>query len=88
MDASKYDIKRLDHLGIVADYCKEIGLKEFVDMHFFRESHNSHITNGVTPHVIPREQRGISLLLHGLEHIDRYKSSQSGFNVLYKCIIY
>ena len=25
MDASKYDVKRIDHLGLVAGFCKEIG---------------------------------------------------------------
>jgi hypothetical protein len=28
MDKSKYDAKRLDHLGLVAGFCKEIGLNE------------------------------------------------------------
>lgn len=46
MNASKYDVKRLDHLGLIAGFCKEIGLNEWVDTHFPKESHNSHITNG------------------------------------------
>jgi len=62
MDASKYDIKRLDHLGIVAGFCKEIGLNEWVDTHFPKESHNSHITNG---------QLFVAMLLNGLGFVSR-----------------
>jgi len=40
MNASKYDVKRLDHLGMIAGFCKEIGLNEWVDTHFPKESHN------------------------------------------------
>jgi transposase len=38
MDASKYDVKRLDHLGLVAGFCKEIGLSEWVDTHFIGDA--------------------------------------------------
>lgn len=31
MDATTYDVKRLDHLGLVAGFCKEIGLAEWVN---------------------------------------------------------
>lgn len=34
MNASKCDVKRLDHLGMTAGFCKEIGLNEWVDTHF------------------------------------------------------
>ena len=62
MDASKYDVKRLDHLGLVAGFCKEIGLAEWVDTHFPKESHNSHITNG---------QLFVAMLLNGLGFVSR-----------------
>jgi transposase len=62
MDASKYDVKRLDHLGLVAGFCKEIGLVEWVDAHFPKESHNSHITNG---------QLFVAMLLNGLGFVSR-----------------
>ena len=62
MDVSKYDVKRLDHLGLVAGFCKEIGLAEWVDTHFPKESHNSHITNG---------QLFVAMLLNGLGFVSR-----------------
>ncbi len=62
MSASKYDVKRLDHLGMIAGFCKEIGLNEWIDAHFPKESHNSHITNG---------QLFIAMLLNGLGFVSR-----------------
>ena len=62
MDASKYDVKRLDHLGLVTGFCKEIGLSEWVDAHLPKESHNSHITNG---------QLFVAMLLNGLGFVSR-----------------
>lgn len=62
MDASKYDVKRLDHLGLVAGFCKEIGLIEWVNTHFPKESHNSHISNG---------QLFVAMLLNGLGFVSR-----------------
>ena len=62
MDASKYDVKRLDHLGLVAGFCKEIGLSEWIDAHFPKESHNSHINNG---------QLFVAMLLNGLGFVSR-----------------
>ena len=62
MDSSKYDVKRLDHLGLVAGFCKEIGLNEWVDSYFPKESHHSHITNG---------QLFVAMLLNGLGFVSR-----------------
>jgi transposase len=62
MDASKYDIKRLDHLGLVAGFCKEIGLEEWVNTHFPKDSHNSHMSNG---------QLFVAMLLNGLGFVSR-----------------
>jgi transposase len=62
MNASKYDVKRLDHLGMIAGFCKEIGLNEWVNTHFPKESHNSHITNG---------QLFIAMILNGLGFVSR-----------------
>jgi transposase len=62
MDASKYDVKRIDHLGLIAGFCKEMGLSEWVDSHFPKESHNSHISNG---------QLFVSMLLNGLGFVSR-----------------
>jgi hypothetical protein len=44
MDSSKYDVKRLDHLGLVAGFCKEIGLTEWVDT-YFRDDTTDHFSN-------------------------------------------
>ncbi len=30
MEETNYDVKRLDHLGLVACFCKEVGLEELV----------------------------------------------------------
>jgi len=62
MDASKYDVKRLDQLGLVAGFCKEIGLSEWIDSHFPKESHNSYINNG---------QLFVAMLLNGLGFVSR-----------------
>ena len=31
MDTTEYDVKRLDHLGLVAGFCKEAGLADDID---------------------------------------------------------
>jgi len=62
MDASKYDFKRLDHLGLIAGFCKEIGLVEWVNARFPKESHNTHISNG---------QLFLAMLLNGLGFVSR-----------------
>jgi len=31
MDASRFEVQRLDHLGLVAGFCKEIGLEELIN---------------------------------------------------------
>lgn len=62
MDATKYDVKRLDHLGLVAGFCKEIGLAEWVNARFPKESHNMHISNG---------QLFVAMLLNGLGFVSR-----------------
>jgi transposase len=62
MKMSQYDVKRLDHLGLIAGFCKEIGLAEWADTHFPKESHNSHISNG---------QLFVAMLLNGLGFVSR-----------------
>ena len=47
MDSTRFDVKRLDYLGLVACFCKKIGLVEWgVNARFPKESHNTHISNG------------------------------------------
>lgn len=62
MDAARFDVKRLDHLGLVAGFCKEIGLVEWVNARFPKESHNTHISNG---------QLFVAMLLNGLGFVSR-----------------
>lgn len=71
MSTSKYDVKRLDHLGLVAGFCKEIGLTQWVDAHFPKESHHSHITNG---------QLFVAMLLNGLLVFRNHRPSLSTLN--------
>jgi hypothetical protein len=46
MDASRFEVQRLDHLGLVAGFCKVIGLEELTNQRMPKESHNSMISNG------------------------------------------
>jgi hypothetical protein len=32
MDSTRFDVKRLDHLGLVAGFCKKIGLVEWAKL--------------------------------------------------------
>ena len=31
MDASRFEVQRLDHLGLVSGFCREIGLEELIN---------------------------------------------------------
>lgn len=62
MNASQFDIKRLDHLGLVAGFCKEIGLEEFINQRMPKTSHKSHISNGALL---------IAMILNGLGFVSR-----------------
>ena len=62
MDASQFDVKRLDHLGLVATFCKEIHLAEKIDAKLPKKSHLSKISNG---------QLLIAMLLNGLGFVSR-----------------
>jgi len=46
MDASRYNVQRLDHLGLVAGFCKEIGLEKVIDAAMPKKSHKVKISNG------------------------------------------
>ena len=62
MDASKFDIKRLDHLGLVSGFCKEIGIEELVNNHMPKGSHKSKISNGTLL---------VAMILNGLGFVSR-----------------
>ena len=62
MENPHYDVKRLDHLGLVAGFCKEIGLEELVSKRMPKDSHNSHISNGTLL---------VAMILNGLGFVSR-----------------
>ena len=48
MKLGMYNIKQLDHLGLVAGMCKELGIAEFIDNLMPNQSSNKHISYGET----------------------------------------
>ncbi len=62
MDVSQFDVKRLDHLGLVAGFCKGIGLEEFINQRMPKTSHKSNISNGTLL---------IAMMLNGLGFVGR-----------------
>jgi transposase len=62
MDASRFEVQRLDHLGLVAGFCKEIGLEELINQRMPKESHKSMISNGTLL---------IAMILNGLGFVSR-----------------
>lgn len=62
MDASRFEVQRLDHLGLVSGFCKEIGLEELINERMPKESHNSMISNGTLL---------VAMILNGLGFVSR-----------------
>jgi transposase len=62
MDASRFEVQRLDHLGLVSGFCKEIGLEELINQRMPKTSHNSMISNGTLL---------IAMILNGLGFVSR-----------------
>jgi hypothetical protein len=62
MDASRFEVQRLNHLGLVAGFCKEIGLEALINQRMPKISHTSMISNG-TPLV--------AMILNGLGFVSR-----------------
>ena len=62
MDSSRFEVQRLDHLGLVAGFCKEIGLEELINQRMPKESHNSMISNGTLL---------VAMILNGLGFVSR-----------------
>ena len=62
MDASRFEVQRLDHLGLVSGFCKEIGLEELINHRMPKTSHNSMISNG---------KLLIAMILNGLGFVSR-----------------
>ena len=62
MDASRFEVQRLDHLGLVSGFCSEIGLEELINQRMPKKSHKSMISNG---------QLLIAMILNGLGFVSR-----------------
>ncbi len=62
MDASRLEVLRLDHLGLVTGFCKEIGLEELINQRMPKTSHKSVITNGTLL---------VATILNGLSFVSR-----------------
>lgn len=62
MDASRFEVQRLDHLGLVSGFCREIGLEELINQRMPKESHKSMISNGTLL---------IAMILNGLGFVSR-----------------
>ena len=62
MDASRFELQRLDHLGVVAGFCKEIGLEGLINQRMPKESHHSMISNGTLL---------VAMILNGLGFVSR-----------------
>lgn len=62
MDASRFEIQRLDHLGLVSGFCKEIGLSELINQRMPKTSHNSMVSNGTLL---------VAMILNGLGFVSR-----------------
>lgn len=62
MDASRFNVTRLDHLGLVAGFCKAVGFEEMINTKLPKVSHKSHISNGTLL---------IAMILNGLGFVRR-----------------
>ena len=62
METPSYDVKTLDHLGLVAGFCKEINLAGFIDGLLPEQSPHKHVTYG---------QLVVTMILNGLGFIGR-----------------
>jgi transposase len=62
METSHFDIQRLDHLGLVSGFCKEIGLEKLINTRMPKKSHKSMISNGTLL---------IAMILNGLGFVSR-----------------
>ena len=43
---SDYEIKNIDHLGLISGFCQDVGLVEFIDSHFPEQSANKNLSYG------------------------------------------
>ena len=43
---STYEIKNIDHLGLVSGFCQDIGLVDFIDDHFPEQTKNKNLSYG------------------------------------------
>ena len=62
MDASRFEVQRLDHLDLVSSFCMEIGLEALINERMPKQSHNSMISNGTLL---------VAMILNGLGFVSR-----------------
>lgn len=62
MDATRFEVTRLDHLGLVAGFCREIGLEELINKRMPKTSHKSMISHGTLL---------VAMILNGLGFVSR-----------------
>jgi len=62
MKASSLDVKRMDHLGLISAFCKEINLVELINQQIPKTSHRSKISNGTLL---------LAMILNGLGFVSR-----------------
>lgn len=62
MQSSNYATKSIDHLGLVAALCKELGIAAFIDAHIPNQSPYKHISYG---------QLLVAMILNGLGFVSR-----------------
>jgi Domain of unknown function (DUF4277) len=62
-------VQRLDHLGLVSGFCKEIGLEELINECMPKESHKSMISSGTLL---------VAMILNGLGFVHRRDNTRPG----------
>lgn len=62
MDANRFQVTRLDHLGLVAGFCKEVRFEEVINNKLPKVSHKSNISNGTLL---------VAMILNGLGFVSR-----------------
>ena len=74
MKSGMYNIKQLDHLGLVAGMCKELGIAEFIDNLMPNQSSNKHISYGET--VVAMILNGLGFTARTLHMFPEYHSNK------------
>lgn len=79
------NVQRLDHLDLVAGFCKEIGLEELINQRMPKESHNSMITSGTL--LVAMILNGLGFVSRSLHMYPEYFSEKPTERLLSKSIL-